>query len=270
MGAMYERANPSDRRGGRTLATGWTLLAVVFWIALWWGLVAVFRIHPDFLPLPADVVARLVRLVTQPVGEGPLHVHLLASLTRFLGGFAMAVALGVPLGFLMGYFRIFDWALNPIFELVRYIPPIAWAPFAILWFGANFGAQAFVIFISTLPPVLISAYGAMRAVDPNLMAAARTLGARPGTIILEVGLPSSVPVLVGGLRIGVATGWMALIAAEIVAGTGTRAGLGYLILVGQQTLQASTTIGAMVLIGLLGWTFDVALRGLERAVMRWR
>lgn len=266
---MYERGKTTGRIG-YARSSGWTIGVLAFWLALWWGIIAIFQIDPDFLPVPGDVLTRLIRLITDPVGEGPLHVHLLASLWRFVIGFALAVAIGVPLGFLMGFFRVFDWALNPIFELVRYIPPIAWAPFAILWFGANIGAQAFVIFISTLPPILMSAYGAMRAVDPNLLAAARTLGAKPRTIILEVGLPSSVPVLVGGLRIGVATGWMALIAAEIVAGTGTRAGLGYLILVGQQTLNAATTIGAMVLIGLLGWTFDVALRGLERNVMRWR
>ena len=266
---MSERNTPLGLLSS-ILRSGWTLAALAFWLLLWWGLIGVFQISPDFLPQPNEVLTRLIRLMTHPVGEGPLHVHIAASLWRFVFGFALAVAVGVPLGFLMGFFKIFDWVMNPIFELVRYIPPIAWAPFAILWFGANIGAQAFVIFISTLPPILISAYGAMKSVDTNLMAAARTLGAKPRTIILEVGLPSSIPVLVGGLRIGVATGWMALIAAEIVAGTGTRAGLGYLILVGQQTLNAATTIGAMLMIGLLGWLFDTALRALERNVMRWR
>lgn len=248
----------------------WTLPVLAFWVALWWVVIAALGISGDLMPTPPEVVAAVTRLVSHPVGEGPLLVHVMASLKRFMAGFALAVAVGLPLGFLMGQFRIFDWALNPVFEFIRYVPPIAWAPFAILWFGANFGAQAFVIFISTLPPVLISAYRAMRAVDPNLIAAARTLGAPPLTQIVEVGLPSSIPLLIGGLRIGVATGWMALIAAEIVAGTGTRAGLGYLILVGQQTLQASITVGAMVVIGLLGWAFDIGLRGLERVVMPWR
>lgn len=260
----------SERRA--TFRTGhrWVLPVLAFWLALWWVTITTLGIGPDLMPGPFEVVRAMIRLVTHPVGEGPLDVHILTSLGRFLGGFGLAVVVGVPLGFLMGQFRLFDWVLNPIFEFLRYVPPIAWAPFAILWFGANFGAQAFVIFISTLPPILISGYTAMRAVDPRLIAAARTLGARPATMILEVGVPSSIPVLVGGLRIGVATGWMALIAAEIVAGTGTRAGLGYLILIGQQTLQASVTIGAMVVIGLLGWAFDVALRLFERAVMPWR
>lgn len=248
----------------------WVFPVLIFWLALWWGVITALGIGPDLMPSPFDVVRSMIHLVTNPVGEGPLSVHILTSLWRFLGGFALAVVVGVPLGFLMGQFRLFDWALNPIFEFLRYVPPIAWAPFAILWFGASFGAQAFVIFISTLPPILISAYTAMRAVDPMLISAARTLGARPVTMILEVGVPSSIPVLVGGLRIGIATGWMALIAAEIVAGTGTRAGLGYLILIGQQTLQASITVGAMVVIGLLGWAFDITLRLLERALMPWR
>jgi ABC-type nitrate/sulfonate/bicarbonate transport system permease component len=260
----------SERRDTFRPGYHWVLPVLVFWLALWWGIITALGIGPDLMPSPLEVLRSLIRLVTHPVGEGPLSVHILTSLGRFLGGFALAVVIGVPLGFLMGQFRLFDWVLNPIFEFLRYVPPIAWAPFAILWFGASFGAQAFVIFISTLPPVLISAYTAMRAVDPKLIAAARTLGAKPATMILEIGVPSSIPVLVGGLKIGVATGWMALIAAEIVAGTGTRAGLGYLVLIGQQTLQASVTIGAMVVIGLLGWAFDITLRLLERAVMPWR
>jgi len=240
------------------------------WVMLWWMAVRIFGISSDFLPSPADVLSSLTRLVTHSIGEGPLHIHIATSFSRFIGGFVLAVVVGVPLGFIMGQYRVLDWALNPIFESVRYIPPIAWAPFAILWFGANFGAQTFVIFISTLPPILISAYRAMQSVDPSLIAAARTLGASNRTIIVEVGLPSSIPVLISGLRIGVATGWMALIAAEIVAGTGARAGLGYLILVGQQTLQAGVTIGVMLVIGVLGGVLDYALQLLERKVMYWR
>lgn len=240
------------------------------WAVVWWAVVAFFGIPADFLPPPNVVIARVFDLAATPVGEGPLAVHVWSSLLRFMGGFALAIMIGVPLGFLMGYLRMLDWALNPVFETLRYIPPIAWAPFALLWFGPNFGAQSFVIFVSTLPPVLINAYLAMRSVDSALVQAARVLGANGRTIILEVALPSSVPVLIGGLRIGVATGWMALIAAEIVAGSGTRAGLGYLILVGQQTLQASTTIAAMLLIGLLGWAFDIGLRAVERRATRWR
>lgn len=257
--------NRMARAGG----SRWALPVLAVWIVLWWIITGPLGAGGELMPTPVEVGRSLFRLLVQPVGEGPLPTHIGASLWRFVSGFVLAVIVGVPLGFLMGQFRFFDWALNPIFEFIRYVPPIAWAPFAILWFGANFGAQTFVIFISTLPPILISAYRAMRGVDPNLIAAARTLGAKPLTMILEVGLPSSIPVLVGGLRIGVATGWMALIAAEIVAGTGTRAGLGYLILIGQQTLQASITIGAMAMIGLLGWVFDIGLRGLERAVTPW-
>lgn len=254
----------------RWAAQATTPAVLLGWVLLWWAVVAIFAIPADFLPTPGSVIARVGELAVSQVGEGTLAVHVWSSLLRFLGGFALAIVIGVPLGFLMGYLRTLDWALNPVFETLRYIPPIAWAPFALLWFGANFGAQAFVIFVSTLPPILINAYSAMRSVDPALVQAARTLGASGRTIILEVALPSSVPVLIGGLRIGVATGWMALIAAEIVAGSGTRAGLGYLILVGQQTLQASTTIAAMLLIGVLGWAFDAGLRAVERRATRWR
>ena len=248
----------------------WFAGGIAAWVLVWWGLVRIFTISPDFLPAPADVLARVLELVERSVGEGPLHVHIQASLVRFVSGFGPAILVAVPLGMLMASIRAIDWLVTPVFELVRYVPPIAWAPFALLWFGTGGGAEAFVIFISTLPPILINAYRAVKLVDPDLVRAARTLGAGAHTLLLEVALPASVPMLVAGLRIGVATGWMALIAAEIVAGAGSRAGLGYLILVGQQTLQASITIGAMLLIGLLGWALDAILRQIETYAMRWR
>lgn len=258
------------RRAAPWLSQLTAILGLLGWVLLWWLAVAAFDVSADFVPTPVAVAEKLGWMIGNRVGEGSLDVHALASFWRFLAGFAAAIAIGIPLGGLMGHFRAVDWAVNPIFEMIRYVPPIAWAPFAILWLGASFGAQAFVIFISTLPPVLINAYRAVRQVDPGLVNAARTLGAGHHTILLEVVLPSSVPIIVAGLRIGVATGWMALVAAEIVAGSGSHAGLGFLILVGQQTLQADLTIAAMLMIGLVGAAFDLLLRRVERHVVRWR
>lgn len=244
--------------------------AIGVWLLLWWLLVRALHVSPDFLPSPEAVLTRLATLSRTTVGEGALWLHVGWSLWRFTLGFVLAVLVGVTLGFLMGYFRPVDYAVSPLFELMRYVPPIAWAPFAILWFGASLGSQAFVIFISALPPVLINAYKGIRLVDPALVNAARSLGARPRTILLEVGLPSSIPLLIAGLRIGLANGWMALVGAEIVAGAGVHNGLGFLILVGQQTLQASLTIAAMVMIGLVGAAVDYLIRQVERRFVKWR
>ena len=251
------------RSGGRLV------LVFAAWIAFWWLITWVFNVSPTFLPTPWDVFQRLIELATVPIGEGTLIVHVLGSLQRFFTGFAQAVIIGIPLGFAMGYFRPIDKLVTPVFEAIRPIPPIAWAPFAILWFGVNVGAQAFVILLSALPPIIINAHLAIKLTDRRLIDAARVMGAKPFRVLLEVALPSSIPLVFTGLRIGIANGWMALIAAELVAGDGSNKGLGYLILLGQRTLNADLSIAAMVVIGIIGALLDVSLERLNRYFQRW-
>lgn len=240
------------------------------WLGLWYGIVELLDVSKDFLPNPIEVVQRIARLAVEPLGAGPLLTHVHGSIVRLLSGFGAAIAIGIPLGLLMGYFRPINWLVQPIFELFRYIPPIAWAPFAMFWFGAGNSAQAYVIFTSAFPPILINTFRGVQLVDKGLINAARTLGAKSRTILLEVAIPAALPYIISGLRIGLATGWMALIAAEIVAGTGSRDGLGYLILQGQQQLHADLTIGAMVLIGIIGTLIDLAIRFVENRFAYWR
>jgi len=139
-----------------------------------------------------------------------------------------------------------------LFNALRNVPPIAWAPFSLLWFGASFGSQTFVIFTSAFPPILMNSYRGIRLVDEDLIRAARMLGAQLGAMLFRVGLPAAMPLVLAGARIGAANGWLGLIGAEIIAGPGALAGLGFLILVGQQSLQAVFLISAMVVIGLIG------------------
>lgn len=246
-------------------------LALVFmaWLLGWWLITWIFKVNPVFLPPPTDVFARLAKMATVSMGDGTLIVHVLGSLRRFLTGFAMAVIIGIPLGFAMGYFKPINKLVTPIFEAIRPIPPIAWAPFAILWFGLNVGAQAFVILLAALPPIIINAQLAIRMTDRRLIDAARVFGASPLRVLLEVALPSSIPLVFTGLRIGIANGWMALIAAELVAGDGSSTGLGYLILQGQRTLNADLSIAAMIVIGIIGALLDVSLNRANRYFQSW-
>ena len=254
----------------RTWLDRWsTGLVLLGWIGLWWLLVKLLGISSDFLPTPWAVLQRIGRLTHDPVGAGNLFVHAQASLVRLLTGFGAALAVGVPLGLLMARFQPLNWVVSPLFELFRYVPPIAWAPFALFWFGAGNTAQGYVIFTSAFPPILINTYLGVKLIDPNLINAARSLGVRTWTMLTEVALPAAFPLVMTGVRIGLAAGWMALIAAEIVAGTGGRDGLGYLILQGQQQLHADLTIGAMVVISVLGVLIDLVLRRVERYFARW-
>lgn len=253
----------------RAIGASATWLSLIFWLIVWFGVVVSLKIDQSLMPTPGKVIQQLTWLWSNQVGAGGLMTHISASFQRFIGGFVLAAFVGTMLGLWMGYSRRADMAINPVFELIRYIPPIAWAPFSILWFGTSYGAQIFVIFISALPPVLMNAHKAARGIKPGLINAALMMGASPTTILLEVALPASLPLLFGGLRLGVATGWMALIAAEIVAGDGSRSGLGYLVLIGQQTLRPETTIAAMIVIGLFGAAFDIGLQFLQRRIIRW-
>ncbi|HER27576.1 MAG TPA: ABC transporter permease [Rhodospirillales bacterium] len=253
----------------RIISVSSTWLSLGLWLIVWFGVIIVLKIDQSLLPTPTKVIEQIAWLWSNQVGAGGLWVHITASFQRFIGGFLLAAGTGIVLGLWMGYSRRVDMTINPIFELVRYVPPIAWAPFSILWFGASYGAQVFVIFISALPPILINAHKAVRCIKPSLIHAARMMGASSTTILTEVALPSSLPLLFVGLRMCVATGWMALVAAEIVAGDGSRSGLGYLVLIGQQTLRPETTIAAMLVIGLIGAMFDVGLRLLQRRIIRW-
>ena len=245
-------------------------LVLAGWIGAWWAAVVLLQVSSDFLPTPLAVIERIGVLTHDPVGAGNLFVHLKASVVRLLTGFGAALLLGIALGLLMSYVRVLDWLVSPIFELFRYVPPIAWAPFALFWFGAGNSAQGFVIFTSAFPPILINTYLGVRLTDRNLINAARSLGANMWTMLTEVLIPAAFPLIMTGVRIGLAAGWMALIAAEIVAGTGSRDGLGYLILQGQQQLQADLTIGAMVVISLTGMLLDALLRRLEARFAGWK
>lgn len=245
-------------------------VVLIGWLALWFATVELLGVSKDFLPNPLEVARRVVRLAWEPLGAGPLSTHAWGSIVRLLWGFVAAIFVGVPLGLAMAYFRPVQWLVSPLFELFRYIPPIAWAPFAMFWFGAGSSAQAYVIFTSAFPPILINTLRGVQLIDDRFIDASRTLGAKWWTILFEVALPAALPSVISGLRIGLATGWMALIAAEIVAGTGSRDGLGYLILQGQQQLQADLTIGAMVLIGVLGTLIDAVIRYLESHFAYWR
>lgn len=258
------------RRRNRFAMPMSVVAVITGWILVWWAAVALSGVSSDFLPSPFIVLKRAIVLIYQPVGAGALATHVLASLQRLLGGFALAIIVGVPLGILMGSVRAINWFVAPIFELFRYVPPIAWAPFAMLWFGAGHEAQMYVIFTAAFPPVLMNTFRGMQLIDHRLLAAARTLGASPFVIMKEVALPSALPLIVAGLQIGLAAGWMALIAAEIVAGSGSRDGLGYLILQGQQQLHADLTLSAMLVIGLLGAAINFAVRYFEMRFVTWR
>lgn len=216
-----------------------------------------------FLPAPWDVVARFIELLTQPFAGYVLHEHLLSSLQRFGMGFGLAVLIGIPLGLLMAWFKWIDRIVTPAFEAVRFVAPIAWVPFAALWFGTGIGGPILIIFMGAFPPVLINTYRGAKQVDRKYIEAAQMLGASSWRSMTEVLLPAAVPSIVAGLRVSAGLGWQSLVGAELIVAS---SGVGYLMVKGQASVSTATVMCGMLAIGVVGLLIDVALRRLQSAI----
>jgi len=233
-----------------------------------WTLLSVSGFVPrQFLPTPSDVIARFVALLTTPFAGATLPQHLLSSFQRYLCGMVLAGAIGIPLGLLMGWFRLLDDVLSPIFDGLRFIAPIAWVPFAALWFGTGIGGPVMIIFAGAFPPCLINAYRGARFVDPHLIEASQMLGTGHLRTILEVLLPAAVPSIVAGLRVAAGLGWQSLIGAELIVAA---AGVGFMMVQAQANVSTPTVMAGMISIGIAGMLIDVLLRQGEAAILRRR
>jgi NitT/TauT family transport system permease protein len=196
-----------------------------------------------------------------------LPEHLASSFGRYAMGFGLAVAIGVPLGLMMGWFRWLDAVVTPVFDSLRFIAPIAWVPFAALWFGTGIGGPIMIIFSGAFPPCVINAYRGARHVDRTLIEAAEMLGTKNLRMIVEVLLPAAFPSIVAGLRVAAGLGWQSLVGAELIVAS---SGVGYMMVQGQSAVSTTTVVSGMIAIGLVGLLIDIALRSLEDAVRRAR
>ena len=248
------------RRIGEVIAQHWLLLVLV---ALW----QYFSIrYPDLklqLPAPTEVYTGAVDLIKQ----GLLQQDVLASLNRVGIALGAASLIGFPLGALLGGSRYFAWSVEPVVGFFRPIPPLAWIPLSILWFGISDAQNIFIIFLAAVFPIILNTMEGVRDVDKQLIRAARTLGASRFTIAFTVILPAALPAMFVGFRVGTGIAWMALVAGELVASTN---GLGYLISQGRYLFRSDYIIVGMVLIGVIGLMLDGFVRLLQAIVTPWR
>jgi NitT/TauT family transport system permease protein len=216
-----------------------------------------------FLPAPWDVVLRLAQLMAEPFAGYTLQEHLLSSFQRFAMGFVIAVLVGIPLGLLMAWFGWVDRIVSPAFDAVRFVAPIAWVPFAALWFGTGIGGPVLIIFMGAFPPVLINTYRGAKNVERKYIEAAQMLGASHLRVMTQVLLPAAVPSIVAGLRISAGLGWQSLVGAELIVAS---SGVGYLMVKGQASISTATVMSGMVAIGVVGVLIDIALRRVQQAI----
>lgn len=224
------------------------------------------RTHPEMqvlLPAPTEVIAGAWQLLA----NGSLQRDIAASLKRVLLAMAAASAVGFPLGIALGISRTFQWLVEPVVSFFRPIPPLAWIPLSIIWFGIDDAQNVFIIFLGAFFPIVLNTMQGVRDVDPQLLRAARTLGAGRLVLIFTVVLPAALPAMFVGLRIGLGIAWMALVAGELVAAT---SGLGFLISQGRQLFRTDYIVVGMVAIGFIGLVLDAGIKSLGHFVMRWR
>ncbi len=239
---------------------------LIAWQALSWLNV----IPGHLLPSPIRIILGLKDLMI--IGMPPGHTlpwHVLYSMLRVALGFGCAAILGIPLGLAMGGSPRLRRIVNPVIELLRPIPPLAWIPIAILWFGIGMKSAAFIIFLGAFFPILLNTISGVVSIDPIYFDVMRTLNAKPKNVFFKVLLPGSIPSIFVGMRIGVGIGWMTLVAAEFT-GVKTGYGLGYMIMTARDIQRPDEILAGMLVIGVIGVLINSGLRAYESRVVRWQ
>ncbi|HYP25618.1 MAG TPA: ABC transporter permease [Blastocatellia bacterium] len=230
-------------------------VAAVF-IALWH--VAVVVSGTPIFPKPTQVLAGMVELIQR----GVMLKYVVASLFRVSAGFLLALAIGIPLGLLLGWFGIAFQAFNPLIQVLRPISPIAWIPVAILWFGVSDLAPVFLIFLTSLFPITLAAIAAVQNIQLVYLRAARNFGLTGLTLFRKVVFPAALPQIITGIRIALGVAWLVVVAAEMIA---VNSGLGYLIIDARNAgMRYDLVVAGMVMIGLIGLVLDFMVRRLEK------
>lgn len=236
-----------------------------------WQLVVVSGvISNNVLPSPIDVLQALLELTGRGLPPGYLlWGHIGHSAFRVMSGFVIAGLLGIGLGTLIGISSSAKAVMMPWVELLRPVPPLAWIPVAIMWFGIGNPSAIFVIVYGAFFPILINTVSGMEGVDRQYLDAALTLGATRKDLIQRVLLPGAAPFILTGLRVGWQVSWMTLVAAEF---TGIRAGygLGYLITIASELQRPPFVMAGMASIGVLGYLANYVFEILQKRILRWK
>jgi taurine transport system permease protein len=251
-------------QGSSVVVSVLTVLALVFF---WWFVTGIGWIKPLFLPAPAAVIIQFQDVATDGFGGSTLLEHALWSLYRVFAAFLLACLTAIPVGIAMGVSRVFRGVFDPPIEFYRPIPPLAYLPLIIIWFGIGDLGKIVLIYLAVFAPLALNARAGVRSVAIEQVHAAYSMGASRLQVIRHVILPAALPEILTGMRIGMGFGWTTLVAAEMVAAT---AGLGYMVLNAAEFLRSDVVIMGIVVIGALAYLFDLLMRRIERTLVPWK
>ena len=251
------------KRQLRALAVG-TLSLALFLLS--WHLLTKYRVnfHVRFVNVPSPEM--VLESLTKTMRDSKFLMHVMLSCRRIFFGFCIAAIVAVPLGLVMGRFRLVREFVFPISEVLRPIPAIAWVPMSIMLWPTNEESIVFITFLGSFFPILLNTLHGMTMVDPVLVRAAQSLGAREASVFKEVYFPATMPYVFTGLTVGMGVAWVSLIAAEMISG---QFGIGYFTWEAYSLVQYADIALGMICIGVLGLGASALIRGVGRLVMPW-
>ncbi|EMN0593657.1 taurine ABC transporter permease TauC [Klebsiella aerogenes] len=249
----------------RQLTLSVATLAVL--LAIWWAVTALQLISPLFLPSPWQVLQKLLTIAgPQGFMDATLWQHLAASLTRIAIALVLAAIVGVPVGIAMGLSPTVRGILDPLIELYRPVPPLAWLPLVIIWFGIGETPKILLIYLAIFAPVVMSTLAGVKSAQQVRVRAAQSLGASRTQVLWLVILPGALPEILTGLRIGLGVGWSTLVAAELIAAT---RGLGFMVQSAGEFLATDVVLAGIAVIAIIAFVLELGLRALQRRLTPW-
>jgi NitT/TauT family transport system permease protein len=240
---------------------------VVVLLGAWTLVTNVFAISPMTLPSPQRMARSFQTLLMEGYAGKPLWDHILASLARTLTGLLAGIACAVPIGLLMGYSRMVNAGLMPVFGFIRPIPPIAFIPLVILWFGIGEFSKVLLIFAASFNYTVLASAAGMRAVPEQLIRAGTNLGLTRWQLFTSVMLPAAMPHIFTGIKISIAVSWAVVVAAELIA---AQAGLGFIIADAGTFFRTPEVLIGVFIIGAIGLLFEIAITSVERRILHWQ
>lgn len=264
-----------DKPRQRTLKWRWpfsrqltlSLATLVVILAVWWTVTALQLIGPLFLPPPEQVLQKLIAIAgPQGFMDATLWQHLAASLTRVVLALLAAVIIGIPVGIAMALSPTVRGILDPIIELYRPVPPLAWLPLMVIWFGIGETSKILLIYLAIFAPVAMSVMAGVKSAQQVRLRAARSLGASRMQVLWFVILPGALPEILTGLRIGLGVGWSTLVAAELIAAT---RGLGFMVQSAGEFLATDVVLAGIAVIAVIAFLLELGLRALQRRLTPW-
>lgn len=259
-----QRTEHAPRRQLSLLSLGLISIGSLLW--LWWAVTAAGLIEPLFLPSPQSVLARGWKLLSEGYLDASLWQHLGASLGRIGLALLFAVLTAIPLGIAIGRSRMVRGLVDPLIEFYRPIPPLAYLPLIVIWCGIGELSKVLLIYLAIFAPIVIATATGVRSVDPAKLRAAQALGATPAQLVRHVILPSALPDILTGIRIGLGVGWSTLVAAELIA---AQRGLGFMVQSAAQFLVTDVVILGILLIAVIAFALELGLRALQRKLVPW-